>query len=509
VANLLLARALRRRREIAVRLALGVSRGRLISQLLTEGLVLSVAGGVLGLLIAQGGGAVLRALFLPRSDATTVVSDPRTLLFTAAAVVIAAVLTGIAPALQARRDDMAATLKAGQREGTYVRSHLRTALLVLQGAMSVVLLIGAGLFVRSLSNVTDLRLGYDVDEVLYVSPNMRGLELNDTAAAVLRQRLLEEVKTIPGVVNATRQMTVPFWWSSNTDMFVPGIDSANRLGDFMIQAAGPEYFETFGTRIVRGRRIGAEDRKGGPLVAVVSEAMANRIWPGKDAIGECFRMESATAPCISVVGISENIRTKSPLSGEPEMHYYLPTEQFQPHNGGLYVRTRGSAVDVQELVRKRLQLLMPGASYVTVAPMQEIVDPSMRSWKLGATMFVAFGLLALVLAAIGLYSVIAYNVVQRTHELGVRVALGAQVADVLRLVLGEGMRMALVGLVLGTGIALWAVRWVAPLLFDVESRDPAVFVAVGSVLLVVSVVATLVPALRASRVDPSVALRTD
>ena len=508
VANLLLARALRRRREIALRVALGASRSRLLAQLFTESLLLAVLGGALGLVVAQWGGAVLRALFLPRSDATFAVADGRTLLFTAAAIVVTALLTGLAPALQAGRDDLATMVKAGQREGTYTRSRLRVALLVLQGALSVVLLVGAGLFVRSLYNVRTMRIGFDADDVLYVSPTLRGVTLSDTAEALLKQQLLAEAKAVPGVVRAARQITVPFYWTSSTSLFVAGIDSVQRLGDFYLQAVSPEYFQTFGTRILRGRGISADDSKGAPRAAVVSESMARKLWPGRDALGQCFRVGSDTLPCTYVVGIAENIRLRA-LRGEPEMQYYLSIEQRTPNQGGLYVRTRGDPTLLRETLRQRLQKLMPGAAYVTVTPMREILAPELRSWQIGATMFTAFGALALVLAAVGLYSVIAYSVTQRTHELGVRVALGAQLADVLRLVVGEGVRLGAMGILLGAGLALWGARWLAPLLFDVPARDPWVFAIVGAVLLAVAVVASVFPALRASKVDPSVALRVE
>ena len=508
VANLLLARALRRRREIAVRLALGASRARLVSQLLTESLVLAVLGGGLGLIVAQWGGGILRALFLARSDTAIAVADARTLLFTAGAVIAAALLTGLAPALQSGRDDLATTLKAGQREGTYTRSRLRVALLVLQGALSVMLLVGAGLFVRSLHNVRSMRIGFDVDDVLYVSPTLRGVTLSDTAEALLKQRLLDEAKAMPGVVNAARQVTVPFNWTSVTSLFVPGIDSVHRLGDFYLQSVSPEYFQTFGTRILRGRGISADDRSGAPRAVVVSESMAKTLWPGRDALGQCMRVSSDTLPCSYVVGIAENIRVQR-LRGDPEMQYYVSIDQAYRHQGGLYVRTRGDASAVREALRKRLQRLMPGAAYVTVTPMREVLAPELRSWQLGATMFTAFGVLALVLAAVGLYSVIAYGVTQRTHELGVRVALGAQIADVLRLVVSEGVRLGAIGIALGGALALWGVRWLAPLLFDVPARDPWVFAIVGATLLLVAVLASLLPAWRASRVDPSVALRVE
>jgi ABC-type antimicrobial peptide transport system permease subunit len=213
-------------------------------------------------------------------------------------------------------------------------------------------------------------------------------------------------------------------------------------------------------------------------------------------------------PCTYVVGIAENIKEQS-LASDSGYYYYLPWKQFSPTDGGLFVRVNGDAAHYAEAVRRRLQREMPGASYVTISPFTDIVGSVTRSWELGATMFVAFGVLALLLAAIGLYSVIAYNVAQRTHELGVRVALGARTPDVIRLVVVDGLKVALAGVVIGVVVALWAGRWVKPLLFGVSASDPSVFALVATTLLVVAVAASWIPALRASRVDPNVALRTD
>lgn len=511
VANLLLARALRRRREVAVRLALGVTRARLISQLLTESLILAFFGGAFGLIIAQWGGAILRSQFLPTGESVSVASDSRTLVFAGLAVLVVGILTGLAPALQSGRGDLTSSLKSGAREGTYHRSRTRLALLVIQGALSVVLLVGAGLFVRSLNNVRSLRMGYDIDPILLVSVEERGEKLSDAEKSALRYRLVEAAKALPGVENAARAVTVPFAFTWNEDITVAGIDSASmsRLGSFNIQGASPEYLSTMGTRLLRGRNIETHDTRDAPKVMVVSEAMAKTLWPGKDALGQCVRVGSDTMPCTTVVGIAEDIRTSDDFNKDNLFYYYRPIDQSRPSGGGLFVRVRGDAARQGESIRRALQPLMPGSAYVTVRPMAEIFGPTIRSWRLGATMFVAFGILALVLAAIGLYSVIAYNVVQRTHEMGVRVAFGAQVKDVVRLVLGEGLRVTLVGLALGGAIALYAGQWVAPLLFNVKPTDPLVFGLVVGVLLVAATLASLIPAMRAARVDPNVALRSD
>jgi putative ABC transport system permease protein len=512
VANLLLARALQRRREVAVRLALGVSRARLLSQLLTESVLLAIIGGVVGLMFAQWGGAILNTLFLPDSDSVSVATDTRTLFFAGAAVLFVGLLTGLAPALQSRATDLTTALKSGSREGTYQRSRTRTALLLMQGALSVVLLVGAGLFVRSLDNVSSLSMGYDIDPIIWVGVEERGEKLSTAEKTQLRDRLAAEARAVANVESASRGVTVPFYMTWDEGILVPGIDTSvtSAMGSFRIQAAAPEYLETMGTRLLRGRFIDRTDTEQSPKVMVVSQTMANKLWPGKDAIGQCVRIGSSdTVPCTTVVGITEDVRADDAFAEDKMLYYFRPITQANPEGGGVFVRVRGSAEREAESVRRALQKHMPGAAYVTTTPMSEIFAPNIKPWRLGATMFVAFGMLALVLAAIGLYSVIAYNVTQRTHELGVRVAFGAQVRDVIRLVLGEGLRITTIGIVVGVAIALYAGRFVAPLLFRVEPTDPIVFGGVIAILLLTATLAALIPALRAARVDPNVALRTD
>ena len=522
VANLLVARALRRQREIAVRLALGVSRTRLLSQLLTESVMLALLGGVAGVAIAQLGGGLLRRFFFTSGDTGAPFHDGRTLAFAAVAALVAGAVTGLAPLLQFRRSDLTRDLKAGTREGTYRRGALRTSLLVLQGSLSVVLLVGAGLFVRSLVHVRTERLGYDVDPILIVSSNMRGTQLDTVQRRELQHRLLERARTVPGVRQASLQNTVPFWGSMNLAIYVAGIDSTDKLGEFDLNMVSPEYFATMGTRLLRGRALSDADRNGTPWVMVVSDAMANVLWPGKDPLGQCVRINADTMPCTYVVGVAENIRTQSLHSaapgdraslvtgnGDPGLFYYVPASQFKARDLGLFVRVSGDARAHIEPLRRALQQVMPGQGYVSVIPFSDIIGRVTKSWQLGATMFVAFGFLALVLAAIGLYSVIAYNVTQRTHEMGVRVALGAHVRDVVTLILGQGVRLSVIGILLGGAAALLAATWVQPLLFDVSARDPLIYGIVAALLLATAIAASIVPAWRAARVDPNVALRAE
>ena len=509
VANLFLARALRRQREIAVRLALGVTRRRLLVQTLTESLLLSLLGSIAGLVVAQWGGVGIRRLLITSDHASLdVLTDWRTLGVAIAVAMVAGVLTGLAPALLSGRGDLTRALRAGVREGTHQRSRTRGALLVLQGALSVVLLVGAGLFVKSLQHVKAMRIGYDAEPVLLASRNMRGMDMDDSARTRLGRELLAAAQAIPGVEAATYVTSVPFWSTMSTDLFVPGIDSVRRLGRFTYQIATTDYFRTMGTRIVRGRGFAAEDRATAPRIGVVSESMASVLWPGKDAIGQCMRVHADTMPCTTVVGIAEDI-VQNDLTTNKRYQYYVPMEQDGRDGFALLLKMHGNVAAQQETVRKSLQKAMPGQSYVTVKPFAEIVDGQRRSWRMGATMFVAFGVLALVVAAVGLYGVIAYNVTQRMHELGVRMALGAQASDIRRLVVSKGVRFAGAGVVLGIVLALAASRWIEPLLFQQSAKDPVVYTLVASVLLAVALVASAVPARRAAQADPNSALRIE
>jgi ABC-type antimicrobial peptide transport system permease subunit len=255
-----------------------------------------------------------------------------------------------------------------------------------------------------------------------------------------------------------------------------------------------------------------DDRAGGPLVGIVSESMARKLWPGQDAIGQCMQVGYNARECTIIVGIAEDA-VQGTLLDDQHLLYYLPFYQKSPDGGlrnRLVLRMAGAdAARYADEVRRELQKVMPGESYVTVSPLADEVNTQRRSWRLGATMFVGFGVLALLVAAVGLYGVIAYNVGQRMHELGVRVALGAQPGNILGLVVGQGMRFALAGIAFGTVAALAASPWLQPLLFKQSAKDPRVYALVGAVLLIVAIAASTVPALRAAKADPNVALRSD
>jgi putative ABC transport system permease protein len=510
VANLFLARALKRRRETAVRIALGGGRGRLMAQWFTESLVLALIGCAAGVLIAQWGGAALRQLFVGTGVPIPVATDWRTLGLSAALAIVAAVVTGLAPALVAGRGGIAADLKAGTREGTHQRSRLRTGLLVLQMTMSVVLLIGAGLFVRSFDHVRSMRLGYDYDKALLVSRNMRGQAVADSDIIALQRRILEAAQAHPDVEYAALAGSVPFWSTSSTRLHVTGIDSVQRLGQFLYQTASPDYFKAMGTRILRGRPFDERDRAGTERVTVVSEAMAKALWPGQDPIGKQMRVGSDTAAWTTVIGVAEDAAQRYLSADDKRLAYYLPLEQYSPTRGAyLLTRVRGNPAASAESIRKAVQLVMPGQAYVTTRPISELISGQQRAWRFGATMFLAFGVLALVVAAIGLYGVIGYDVAQRMHELGVRIALGAQTGDLVKLVLRQAFTVAVVGVGAGALIALLVSEKIQPLLFQQSARDPVVFGAVAATLLVVALAAGFAPARRAAKADPNTALRSD
>jgi putative ABC transport system permease protein len=511
VANLFLSRALKRRREIAVRLALGVSRRRLAQQTLLESLILATTGATAALLVAHWGGTAIRRLLLPAQDASfAVFTDRRTLAVVFGMALVVALLTGLAPAIMSARRDLATALKSGARASTS-RSRLRDVLLVVQTALSVVLLVGAALFVSSLKHVRALRMGYDAENTLIVARNLRGFTGDSAQLVNLRRTLLEAAQAIPGVAYAATAHTIPLMSASSTAIYVPGVDSVARFGQFSYQLTTPDYFSVMGTRIRRGRGLTAVDDARAPRVAVVSESMARVLWPRSDALGQCFRLQFADAPCTTVVGIAEDIvQRQNQLGDASRLHYYLPIEQFNPHRGtNILLRMRADAASQQELVRTALQPLMPGQSYVTVRPFSEVVEGARRSWRLGATLFVAFGALALAVAAVGLYGVVAYNVAQRMHELRIRVALGAQRRHIISLVMSHSVRFCLIGVMAGGALALAGSEWIQPLLFRQSARDPMIYATIGAIMLVIALIAAAAPGRRAVHADPNGALRTD
>jgi len=361
--------------------------------------------------------------------------------------------------------------------------------------------------------VRELPLGYDVDHIVYVESSMRGVSLKPVEQTLLAERLRDAAGAVPGVVSTSQLVSVPFYSGESRSLRVQGVDSIRKLGRFQLQSGSTEYFKTMGTRILRGRAFDGQDRETTPRVVVISESMGKALWKGADPIGKCIRISADTAPCTTVIGIAEDTRARN-ITSSGEFMYYLPISQYVSSFGGLpmlamFVRVNGTSDGFTEAIRSRLQRVMPDPAYVTARPFHELIDPTMRSWTSGARMFATFGALALLLAAIGLYAVVAFTVSQRTQELGVRIALGALPRDVLRLVVGDGLRVTLLGVVIGAVVALGGTRALTGLLFGVSARDPMIYGTVALLLVVVGALASAVPAARAARVDPNTALRAE
>jgi predicted permease len=504
VSNLLVVRATRREREIAIRRALGVSRGRLFGQLLTESVVLALIGGAVAMLLAFWVGAALRGLLLPDVKWATAVLDLRVVGVAAFASLVIGVLVGLAPALHAWRPELLGTLRAGGKIDGYRRSHLRNGLLVAQAALSVVLLVGSGLFVRSLRNVRAVDVGFDLyrTHILRVAADTGSITRDLTAAM---PDLMERVATIPGVERVAASSAWPMLGESFAPLILPGHDSLPMLfgrRTAAFKSVTPGYFSTVGQRILAGRAFVDAD---GPSI-IVSEPMAKAYWPGESPLGKCLIMGKPTDPCRPVIGVVPLTHRFQVIDDDFMAQYYTNVRTAST----LILRMspeRGRQTEV--LVTAEVKRLLPRASSVRVTSMADVIINQLRPWELGSTLFTAMGILALVVAAIGVYSVLAYATSQRTNEMGIRIALGASLGDVARLVVGEGLLTIAIGIVVGVGLAFAAGKLVASMLYGISPRDPVTMMLAAVILGLVGIAACAIPAWRAARVDPVTALRVD
>ena len=518
--NLMLARAIRRRREIGIRMALGVSRRRLIASLLTDAMLLAMLGGIAAIVVAAAGGALMRDVLLQGSVWNGGVIDGRTLAFIAGAAILAGLFTGLVPAfVLLRRFDLSRAIGEGRQSGGVHRQRAISSLVVTQAALSTVLLIGALLFARSLANVRAVPLGVDMEHTLVVSLDHETLKTPPRRADALFAELRSAVAQVPGVADVAIAEGVPFsQWFLSTRLSVPGQPPnapAIQRGAF-IRAVTSSYFSTIGTRIVQGRAFtDADNRESGEQVAIVSVEMANALWPDGAAVGRCVRLGADSMPCRRIVGVAEDTRESAVEPNALEPAYgdivYVPLSQGRHTVGArtLIARLTASPTDVIPHVRAAIQRVEPNMPLADVWLMQSRHDPELRPWRLGATMFGVFGALALVLAALGLYSVIGYSVAQRTGEMGIRIALGARSSDILSLVGAQGAVLAAIGIALATIGAAILAPLVQPLLFRISARSVAVYALVGGVVIVVAIAASLIPAARAARVNPMSVIRSE
>ncbi len=514
VANLLVGRALSRRREIAVRIALGAARSRLARQLATEALLLAGLGGTAALLVAVFGTRLLGDLFVTDIAGGGFI-DLRLFVFTAAVALGTGVVISLAPALQTLTPDPWMALGTGAGVGGARRSVVRATLLGVQGALCIILLVGAGLFARSLHRVRALDLGVDLDRTLEVrfdfNRDVLPVKADYEAASA---EMLARVAAVPGVERAARRVSL--------GAFAPRSDAtrdrdwwalATRAG--FLTAVDSGYFRTLGARrSLRGRDFDGRDRAGAERVTIVTEPLAALLWAHEEALGRCLTYTmwgDQRGGCVRVVGVVSGFMGRDILDRGP-LEAFIPLAQRAragSRPGFMYVLVRRDPAAAAPAVRRAVQSVHAGLPAITVRPARDRVDPQMRPWRLAAALFSLFGGVALIIAIVGLYGVVAYSAAQRATEVSVRVALGARPAHILAVVAGDGLAAVGAGLAAGLGVALAARRWIGPLLFQTSPRDPGVIVGMAGLLLLVALAASVVPTARALRRNPAELLRTE
>jgi predicted permease len=514
VANLLLARAAVRQREVAVRLALGASRGRLLRQLLTEGLILAALGGALAFVLAYWAQSALWAHRPPglAADALDLHPDARVLGFTLGISLLTAVLFGLAPALRASRPDLVDELKqrGGPSAGGNRPFALRNLLVAGQVALSLVALVGAGLFVRSLQNAQRIDPGFDYQKLAVLTVDLGAQGYDEPRAREFHRQMLERALAEPGVERATLATGIPlFQGSFLRTVFTEGVDTSDRRNGKLVQlnTVEPGYLDTMGIALRRGRDLGSTDTEASPHVVVVNETMARQFWPAQEAIGKRFKFYGQDW-WNEVVGVAADGKYNF-VGEEAQPHIYLSLRQVYDSAVTLHVRAGGDPARALAAVRQAVQQMEPSLPITNVLTFEEILRQALWAPRMGAFLLGTFAFLSLLLAVIGLYGVMSYSVSQRRREMGIRVALGAGRADVLRLVVSQGLVLAVAGILAGLALSLGVTRLVVNLLYGVGAYDPVAFVGVPLLLAACAVLACAVPAWRAGSVDPTEALRSE
>lgn len=515
VANLLLARATVRQKEIAIRLALGAGRMRLIRQLLTESLVLALLGGTLGVLAAQWGAQLFRA-FMPRTYLPIgyeFAVNGETMLFTMALTLVTGIVFGLAPALQSSRLNLSASLKEGGRTSGAALPHhrLRSALVVAEVALALVLLVGAGLCLKGSRKAQALDIGFDPRQVLLAGLRIGMHGYDEERGMVFYRQLRERLAAMPGVKEAALANWFPlgFEGGSSTTVAVPGYERKPNE-DLSIQNSivSPRYFAALGIPLLSGRDFTEQDDTSHPLVVIINETMAKRFWPGQDPIGRKFTIWNGQRE-LTVIGVAKNGKYRL-LSEPPRPFMYFAYQQGVWNlDLSLALRTEGDPITFASALRREIHALDPGVEVWNTIAMRDFSQAAFLGQKIVSTLLMALGAVALVLAAMGIYGVMAYVVSQRTHEMGIRLALGASAQRVIQLVLSQGMRLAGLGLALGLIGAVALSHSLTNFLYGVSPFDLVTFVGVMITLAAVSLAACLVPAWRAASVDPMTALRSE
>jgi predicted permease len=513
LANLLLARATERRKEIAIRLAIGANRLRLVRQLLTESILLSALGGALGLWLAYWLMDAIMA-FRPPVDIPLTADlyiDGRVLLFTLIISVLTGVLFGLLPALQATRPDLVPALKDEVSRGGYRRSWMRNGLVVLQVSLSLILLICAGLVLRGLQRAQSLNPGLVPERALEMSFDLGLQGYDGPRSREFKRRLLERVRSLPSVQYAGLSNSVPLsLYTNNSTIHVEGQPEQRGMNVPMARTsdATPGFLSAMGTRLLEGRDFTEQDGESNRPVAIVNETFARRFWPGQSALGKRFSQGGSGGPWREVIGVIEDGKYFS-LSEDPTpfVYDYLPPQAGR--NLTLVVRTTGEPQSAMGAIRREFQQLDAALPVYNVKTMVEHMSVAYFPARVAATLLGSFGLLALLLAAIGIFGVMSFAVAQRTREIGIRMALGAQGGVILKLVVGEGLKLTMLGLAIGLACAIAGTRLMSGLLYGVNALDLITFSGVSLLLALVALVACYLPARRAMSVDPLVALRCE
>jgi putative ABC transport system permease protein len=512
VANQLLLRGLTRSREVALRLSLGATPWRVMRQWIIEGALLAGAAALCALVLALWSAKAMRTFLLPSAVNGRIV-DPRLLAFTAVIALGTGILASVLPAVVTARRGFGPLLGGARAGSSPNRLALQRAIIGGQVALATLLLIGAGLFVTSLHHVREIDLGLDVDHLLYVKLDLsaRGSKSAPQGASVIAtyETIVESIRRVPGVMNATLTAGEPLASGWGVGIRKRGsVDSHSGEPSPFGRAVGTKYFETMGTSLRRGRLFTAADHVPTAHVAIVDEATARHYWPTDDPLDPCVYIGDDSV-CTRIVGVVANT-VRWNITGETGFNVYVPLEAFPDQSVSmLEVRTEGDPTASIAAVRQAVSSASPDLPWVDIQPLSERLDPQLRPWRLGASMFTAFGVLALCLAAVGLYGLLSYMVAQRTREIGIRKALGAQSDSIVRMVLRGGLGMTLAGIAVGVIIALAAGRLVANQLYGVSPHDPLVIALSAGTLMAVAFVACMAPARRATKVDPAVALQSE
>jgi len=510
LANLLLARTADRRREIAVRLALGASRFRIVRQLLTESVLLALGAAALGLIPAIWFVNLVMSFRMPVNVPLSfeLFIDYRVLGFTFLLALATGVLFGLLPALQATRPDVAVALKADISFADHKRSWLKSGLIVFQIALSLMLLVGGALMMRALEQAQAIDIGFDPQHAVEVAFDLRLQGYEPSTGRELQKLLLQRVRSTPRVKNAGLADMIPIdLHFPRTSVFAEGqqLPRATNAPTAMSNRVSPGYFEAMGTRFIKGRDFNDQDDDKSQRVAIINEAFADRFFPGADPIGKRFSTGSPESPKTVVVGVVQDGKYAG-LNEDPKPFIARPMWQSEAGSTSLVARTEGDPQELIAALRGGVRQLDPHMP-VSAKTLTEKMDLPLLPARLAASVLGGFGLLALVLAAIGIYGVMSYAVSTRTREIGIRMALGAQKRDVLRLVLTQGVTLTMLGVVIGLSAALAASRLMKSLLFGVSATDPAAFVIASVVLASVALLACYLPGRRAATVDPMIALR--